>query len=693
MYNWVGFPFLRITFFFILGIIVSVYSPIVIRIELLLIASGILFLLSVLLLIVLKKYRFAKFNLLISLSQFFCVFTVATVITFLNTPSNSKKHILKVEQAIDGYVGIIKKDPVAKTKSDQLMVSVQRIKTANGSEKATGNVLLYVKRDSANNEYAYGQEILVSGTPMVITPPKNEEEFNYKEYIGYQGIYHNHFISGQELRILSEDGGNWVVRNSLKARKYFEQVLEEHVDTERERAIALALILGVKDELTDDISAAYSAAGAMHVLAVSGLHVGVIYGILLFVMAPLMKKRYGKWIFFLVTITALWAYAFVTGLSPSVLRAVTMFSFVTLAKVGGRQSNIYNTLAISALVLLCFNPYLIMAVGFQLSFLAVFGIVYLQPRIYSWLYISNKFLDKIWVITSVSIAAQIATAPLVVLYFHQLPTYFFISNLFVIPGAFLILCTGLLLFAVSWVPLVGSVIGLTLKYILLSVNKLVFLIQLIPFNIMDNLYLTTFQSWCIILFLLAMLAWFYFKRMSWLYLAVASMIIFSVQRLTRIIENFNNKEIVFYSANSEFAIDFIQGNQSELLIDSNLVNNRDKLKFHIAPYRLKQGIPLDYNSISSPKRLVNQMSNGVQLISWEGKTVAIVGEEFSDDLQDILKVDYVYLSKLNKKLYDRTIHNFEYDKLILRSYLELPTYIVNDKVHDLTTGGMLRVKV
>ena len=236
-------------------------------------------------------------------------------------------------------------------------------------------------------------------------------------------------------------------------------ILKENGLKNNELAVASALILGYKDDLGEELKHSYSSAGATHVLAVSGLHVGIIFLVLNFLLNILDKNDRFKISKAILLICFLWAYATITGLSPSVVRAATMFSFVTIGKSFGKSSSIYNTLCASAFVLLVYNPYLIMEVGFQLSYLAVVGIVYFQSIIYKWIYVKNKFLKYIWMITSVSIAAQLTTFPLGLLYLHQSPTYLFASNLFVIPGAMLIIGLGILLFITSWIPLISGGIG------------------------------------------------------------------------------------------------------------------------------------------------------------------------------------------------------------------------------------------
>ena len=175
-----------------------------------------------------------------------------------------------------------------------------------------------------------------------------------------------------------------------------------------------------------------------------------------------------------------------------------MFSFVALAIPAGRRTNIYNTLAASAFFILWYDPFLIMSVGFQLSYIAVLGIVYMQPALYNLWEPTNRLWDEVWKITCVSIAAQLATLPLGLLYFHQFPNYFLLSNLFVIPGSFVVLILGILILVVNVISPIASFLGMLLEWTIKALNVIVFTIEDFPFSLIENVYITTFQCWVLI---------------------------------------------------------------------------------------------------------------------------------------------------------------------------------------------------
>jgi len=660
MYSWVAFPLLRITLLFAVGIVVGVeFPPSVSKLSILLFLLGTL---AVYLINWWKfhRSRFFSYNLVFAiLGHFLILLAGYTSLLFQNDHLNA--HHLSYANNISAYQILVKDQPDIKANTVRLEGQLINARDSTGWNPYIAKLYVYVKRDENAEELSYGDVLLINGRPDLTQKPKNPGEFNYKRYLSFQNIYHQDFVKASDYQVIDHNRGYALYDLALRSRAYLKSVLYRHIDSERERAIALALLLGTKDKLTPELNQAYASAGAMHVLAVSGLHVGIIYGIMLLFFKKSMKRKGTKWIFLLATLVGLWGYAMITGLSASVLRAVTMFSLMTFAKVAKRESNIYNTLSAAGLILLCFNPYMIMAVGFQLSFLAVFGIVYITPKIYELLSIDQWLLDKAWGITSVSIAAQIATAPLVLLYFHQLPTYFFISNLLVIPAASGILMTGIVLFGFAEVPYLNELVGLLLESIIYFTNEFVFLIERIPHNTIDDLFIGTDQSWLIIASIFFFFAWTHYKRLLPLVMLCFVISAFVAVHQYWDLENSEQKKIVFYSVGQHTAVDFIQSDQAYLYTDSVLLSDESKLRFHIKPNRLRSGVSTSVNNDSQIK-VVRKEINGNELLVWNGVSILIL-KNAKHGLSDI-KVDVLILTK-NQPYRIEQLSGIEYDKLIV----------------------------
>ena len=358
-----------------------------------------------------------------------------------NTETNNPNHIVNAN-SIDFFRVVVSTAAVEKENSWKAEAEVEEINTEGEWKSATGTIMLYLSKEEFISP-EYGDVLLIKGQPQLVPPPSNPEEFDYRRFLSFKNIYHQRFIKKDNAKQIGFAPPGWIDYYALKTRKWADNTIRQYVSGEREKALASGLVLGITDGLDDELLSAYRATGTLHVLAVSGLHVGILYGIVLLILTPLNKLKKGPWIAAVISIAILWAYAFVTGLSPSVLRAVTMFSFVAIAKPGGHRTNIYNTLAVSAFLILWYDPFFIMSVGFQLSYLAVLVIVYVQPGLYNVWNPANRILDEIWKVSSVSIAAQISTFSLSLFYFHQFPNYFLMSNLVAIPASFVVLVLGL----------------------------------------------------------------------------------------------------------------------------------------------------------------------------------------------------------------------------------------------------------
>ena len=646
MYSWIAFPLLRITLLFAAGIVLAIeFPPSISRLSVLL---GIIVIFVIYLLIwwLYNLSKFYSFNLLFGGVGHLLIMMAGYAVLLFHNDEYAPDHLL-YKQGIVAYQVEITDEANDKKKNVRVLGKLISAKDSIGWKPATGKLFIYIKKGETTPKVMYGDVLLIHGNPTLTQPPKNPGEFDYQQYLGYQNIYHQDFIATDEFTIVERQVGYSLYSFAIKSREFLRQILYRYIEGDRERAIALALLLGTKNELTPEINAAYSSAGVMHVLAVSGLHVGIIYGLMLFFFKNSQKQKVMKWVFLLATLGGLWSYALVTGLSASVLRAVAMFSLITIAKVAKREVNIYNTLSAAGLILLCYNPYMIMSVGFQLSFLAVFGIVYITPKIYKLMIVNQYVLDKIWELTCVSIAAQLVTLPLVLLYFHQFPTYFFLSNLVVIPAAFCILVSGIALFVFEMIPLVGDVMGFILERLIYWTNEFIFLIERLPNSTIDNLYINTTQSWLLTLGTILLFLCLYYKKSYQFVLFSLITLFFIIIRENRIIDNLQKKEIIFYSISQHTAIDFLQGDQAILIADSTLSKNTSKIKFHINPKRLRAGINNSIDTKSNVKIIRKRIGEN-EVIVWNEQRILIL-KKYSSQIEKI-QVDIVVVA--DNSIYD-----------------------------------------
>ncbi|MEO6542351.1 MAG: ComEC/Rec2 family competence protein, partial [Ferruginibacter sp.] len=352
---------------------------------------------------------------------------------------------------------------VEKTRSFKADGYVESIIRNGITIPCSGKILLYFFKDSINNDLDYGDRIIIHKDLQSIKNSGNPGAFNYQRYAAFQGIFHNVFLKDKDwIVVKGKDAfaGNKFKQFIFSAREYVLGVLRNNIHTGKdELAIAEALLIGYTHDLDKDLVQAYSNTGVVHIIAISGMHLALIYVLLVWIFTKIPFVNRSKILQLLLILGSLWLFSILTGASPSVLRAAVMFSCIAIGKSLQKQASIYSSLSASAFLLLCYDPYYLWAVGFQLSYLAVLGIVIFQKPLYDLFYIKNKWLDKIWQLICVSTAAQLLTFPVCIYYFHQFPNMFLITNLVAVPLSAVILYATIALVAFSWVAHAGPYLG------------------------------------------------------------------------------------------------------------------------------------------------------------------------------------------------------------------------------------------
>ena len=386
-----------------------------------------------------------------------------------------------------GYLAEVQRHDLPKANSSENLLAVFAINGGQGWRSQKALVLVYHQMEKVLYP---GQVIWVPANPEPVAPPSFPDEFNYKRFLAAKGIHFRQFL-GKKLLVLPLKPSNELNFAMEHLRHYFAGVIDQYVQRPESKQIALALLLGQKESLGKEVKQAYSATGTQHILAVSGLHVGIIYSILLLPLTFFKQKGQVLQKSYLILVLGLiWIYALMTGFSPSVVRAVVMFSLVTLGQMRKRKPSIWNILAFSALLLLVLDPAIQTDLGFQLSYLAVAGIVGLQPILLRMWAPSNRVLDYFWQMATVTLAAQLITSPLTVHYFHTFPTYFLVANLLIVPLSYIILCAGVPFLLLAWIPMVGSFLGAIVDFLLFIQNEITYALQELPAALWQGIHLS-----------------------------------------------------------------------------------------------------------------------------------------------------------------------------------------------------------
>jgi competence protein ComEC len=509
--------------------------------------------------------------------------------TFIQEPSTHPSHILHQPAGI--VLARITDAPEKRELTTRFTLSVIAVKDSLGNTtKASGMVMTFAANSEKTDSLHYGQIIVVLKSPGLVEGPANPGQYDYQAHLRKKGIYHQLFLKDIDWAFTGESKPNPVFALSYRIRDYLLQTLNDNGLDQDELAVASAILLGYDDKLPQYLRKGYAAAGAMHILCVSGLHVGIVFLIVNFLLGLTGKKRSLRIVRTVVLLASIWVYALITGLSPSVLRATVMLSFVLMARLLNRRGNVINSMAASALILLIAEPMTLYHIGFQLSYLAVLGIVLLHKTIFDLIYVKNKFLRYCWEITAVSIAAQVTTTPLSVYYFDQFPAYFWLSNLFLVPLSFLVIVAGMGVLLLSFVPVVSGLIGSLVSLMLYVLNFIVLQVEALPGSTWQMLHLTLIETlwmYVILLILIAILQLNLKRAMFPVLLAVLALLSsFSY----RTYHNMHQKSVVVYSVGIGTAISFVSGKEHVLLADSAVLASQKTHEMNLKGHWTQAGL-------------------------------------------------------------------------------------------------------
>jgi competence protein ComEC len=355
----------------------------------------------------------------------------------------------------------------------------------------------------------------------------------------------------------------------------------------------------------------------VHVIAISGLHLGLIYVLIVFLMRPTRRFKRMAWLRFIIIIGILWLFTLLAGAQPSVLRSAVMFSCLALGEVINKRSSIYNSLAMSAFILLCINPFWLWDVGFQLSYAAVLSIVVFFRPIYNWFYFPNKIIAWLWKLTAVTLAAQILTAPISIYHFHQFPVLFLLTNLIVVPLSSVILIGEILLYTLAFIEPFASVAGVALTYCIRFMNKYIERFNEVSFAVWNGLSISVFQAFLLFLFITCCINWLLEKKQGTLKYGLAFLLVFFLLRTDSFIESNKQEKVIIYNTPRYQAIDLIDGRMSyfagDTVIDTVILQDELLYNYHLKPSRVLHRVN---NTILTP--------SSISFLDFNGKKIGII---------------------------------------------------------------------
>ncbi|MCD2423758.1 ComEC family competence protein [Niabella pedocola] len=459
--------------------------------------------------------------------------------------------------------------PVEKNRSYKAEAAVRYLLTRDSAVTASGRIIIYFKKERQVGRLAAGDQLIFKKEPQEIRNSGNPGSFDYKRYAFMNGITHQVYLTQKEMAAApaaEKESGCWLWLYRLRASIL--NILKKNIHGTKEQGLAEALLIGYRDDLDKDLLQSYNDTGVVHVIAVSGMHLGLIYWLLDLLLSPLRSRRQTRWLHPVLVLGILWIFSLLAGAAASVIRAAVMFSCMLLGKQFGHNASIYNTLAASAFLLLCYNPYWLWDVGFQLSYAAVLSIVVFYKPLYRLVTINNKLLDAVWQLCTVSMAAQILTTPLSIYHFHQFPVYFLITNLLVVPVSSVVLIGELILVLAAPVTPVAVFTGRILDGIIWWMNGVVENLSRYPFALWKGLLVSVPQVLLLYVFIVGITVGYMQQRKSGLWTAAIALCAIMGIRMVSFRNALQQEQIIVYSIPRGAAVGFIRGRDQVLYADS-----------------------------------------------------------------------------------------------------------------------------
>ncbi len=465
-------------------------------------------------------------------------------------------------QPQDFVVARILEPLVEKPKSYKSVAMVEALVRQDTVLPCKGQIIISFNKDSLLPPLQYGDQIIFHKPLQGIKNSGNPGAFDYKQYAAFQQNFQQVFLKATDWELLPQKQVNHFQQFIYEARTTIVKTLRTYINADSTvQGIAEALLIGYTNDLDKDLVQAYSNTGVVHIIAISGMHLGLIYVMLswLFSRTPFIKKS--SILQYILIIGFLWIFSLLTGAGASVIRSAVMFSFMLTGKTFFRQSSIYNSLAASAFVMLLYNPFYLWELGFQLSYLAIIGILVFQKPIYHLIYIPYKWLDKIWELAAVSIAAQLLTFPICIYYFHQFPNFFLITNLLAVPLSSIILILEILIMLFAWAPMLPIYLGKLTSMLIQWMNAIVRWLNASEWAVWEGISISWLATVLLYAWLMATAYWLLLQQQKLFKLALFFLLALCLSNAYQQWLIATQERFIGYQIPKQFAIDFIAGNK------------------------------------------------------------------------------------------------------------------------------------
>jgi competence protein ComEC len=526
-------------------------------------------------------------------------------LVFVKDQRNWQNHVSHHYVSGQTIVATLQEPLVNKPKSYKAEAAIELLDSVGNLSQVVGNMLVYLQKDSTMPPLTYGSRVVFNNNLQLIKSAGNPGGFDFQQYSAFNGVYYQVYLKTGEYIIDAERKYNPFRQYLFDTRSWVLHTFKTYIPGNIESGMAEALLVGYKDDLDKSLVEKYANTGVVHIIAISGMHLALIYGLLLLILKPFRKHKTGRYISALFIIAALWAFSLLTGAAPSITRSALMFTVIVLGGVADKNTGIYNSLAISAMLLLLYNPFYLWDVGFQLSYAALLSIAVFGDPITGWFYVKNKWVKPVWQLVAITLAAQILTFPLVLYHFHQFPLYFLLANMVAVPLSTIIMYGLILLMALSWIPIVAAAIGFAMHYSIFTMNKFIGFIDALPGSKLGEIYSTIPMAIMVALTIAAAAWWLLRKSTNGLVAAMACLFIWVGLYQWQRHETASQHKLIVYNVQKFTAIDIVQGNRFSFIGDTTLQQKGFLQNFNLLPSRIshqvsfKENIALNETGITS----------------------------------------------------------------------------------------------
>ena len=425
-------------------------------------------------------------------------------------------------------------------------------------------VYLYLRKDSVAVPPSYGQVVITEKMPEEILNKGNPGSFDFHHFAKVKGFRYQLFLNEEEFMtdsVLFKHGNNkilFAIRDRIIAQ------LKKHIPDQQRAGLAEALLIGYREDLDKSLLKAYTRTGIVHIIAISGMHLGLIFALLNLLLSPLNRIRFTRLLKPILVLILIWIFTLLTGAGASIVRAAVMFSFITFGQQINRKTSLLNSLCNSAFVLLLYDPFLLWDIGFQLSYAAVGSIAVFYQPIRSLLKPVNKILHHLWELIAVTLAAQLITTPLCIYHFHQFPNLFLAANMVAVPISTIILYGLIATASFGWMPTISSFTGKLTDTLLKWTNKWVEWLNAFPFATTEGIIISAME--CVFLYgiIFGLFWWWQKKQVRGLMVAMILILLFSISNIVHRISQNNQSTLRVYQVKNKTAIELASGNKMYL---------------------------------------------------------------------------------------------------------------------------------